>query len=537
MQRFTRTFEQRLRKKIIFLMVSILLLTMTIGYAIVLYFQYRSNQQSLKNQNDHLIQSFQQVEQALQDHPAPSSFQDSIALYQQFYTLRKQVKINSLQQFMYVDQTLQFTSNRHVDGMDESYIQLLKQRILKYEVAYLSYQKDQAYVLIGLMHQKMIIIYQMQMDDLLSALDIQNDPFVLVNQQQQVIIAGQSQFHLQQKASDRISQQYLFDQKPYYGIFQKLHGEYMMISYGNHRHPILWVEAFYVIGLVVLFMTVAIFIYSKTMADKTAHSLNLLMQGSQQIKSGNMQFRFALKTSDEFEDLAKEINEMLNQIQNLNENAIQLVNANKQSQIKQLTAQFHPHFLYNMLETIRYMIILDSQKASEMIVQLTKVLRYSIDDSSSLVTLKQDMEYLQTYLKLHQARFQKRLTYALNIDPACHHFLVPKLCIQPLIENSIVHNFKNVENLHIQIDIHQVGHELSMQIKDDGEGMDEQWLKYYQYWSPMEQATNHLGIENVLRRLYLTYFNRFFYHIESSHKGTIIELKIQMEDYVSSIDR
>lgn len=532
MSKFNRTFEQKLRKKITLLMITIIVLTGFIGYSIMTFFQYRTIDETLKNQNMHLISKINDIEQTLSHQIIPEKYDDSIALFKQFYVLRKQLEMPSLQQFIYQDTKLLFTTSSYIDGMDESYINLLKSRIEEKQVSYLSYSKDREYVLVGLLNNNLVTIYQMLMDDFVRAVSDPSDVFLFVNANNEIIIHSQPHFYLHQKYDEKISHKYLFGKHSFFGIIQKIHLNFSVVSYKMILHNFLWIDVIYVMAIVIFFVMIAISIYSKNMVNKTAHSLNLLMEGSKQIKSGNMAFRFDLKTNDEFEILGKEINEMLNQIQNLNENAIALINANKQSQMKQLTAQFHPHFLYNMLETIRYMIVLDQNQASQMIVQLTKVLRYSIDSERTLVTLEEDMNYLQIYLQLHQIRFNDRLKYELYMEDSCSKFLVSKLCIQPLIENSIVHNFKNVNKLFISIKIRQSLGILYIDVEDDGMGMDPKWLSYYQNWSPIEQASNHLGIENVLRRLYLTYFGRFTYKIDSNDKGTKIQLMIKMEDYV-----
>ena len=161
--------------------------------------------------------------------------------------------------------------------------------------------------------------------------------------------------------------------------------------------------------------------------------------------------RIQLHTADEFEDVGGQINELLEHIMYLNRRNEELIDLNARIEFQQLTEQINPHFLYNTLETIRNLVVFDAPKAEELIIDLTDILRYSVDTSRQEVLLQEDMEYLYQYLNIQGCRFGERLRWQVDLDPACGGCHVPKLLIQPIVENSIKYGFQKKMELNISI--------------------------------------------------------------------------------------
>src|SRR5699024_7582755 len=122
-----------------------------------------------------------------------------------------------------------------------------------------------------------------------------------------------------------------------------------------------------------------------------------------------------------------------------------------EAKIKQLEAQFNPHFLYNSLETIKYLIDLDPKQATRMILNLNHLLRYSIDVTKHEVTLEEDIENVKKFLEIIKTRLDERFAYEINISEEVQKTKIPRLLIQPLIENSVKHGFQVKEDLNIAI--------------------------------------------------------------------------------------
>lgn len=161
---------------------------------------------------------------------------------------------------------------------------------------------------------------------------------------------------------------------------------------------------------------------------------------------------------------------------------------------------------------------------------LSRLLRYSIGPDRS-VQLKDDMNYVRDYLKLQQIRFNERLEYRISVAEEAQDVYVPKLVLQPIIENAIKYGYRNQTNVLIDIRIYPSAGKLMLEVCDNGQGMDEETLqKVNQLLQSQNNTTQHIGLYNVHRRLVLLYGDDSGIHIDSSQgKGTCVTLTIPYE--------
>lgn len=177
--------------------------------------------------------------------------------------------------------------------------------------------------------------------------------------------------------------------------------------------------------------------------------------------------------------------------------------------MQQLMAQMNPHFLYNTLEIIRSFLSFDPDTSEQLIVSLTEILRYSVDASRQEVRLAEDMEYINKYLNIQRCRFGDRFHCEINLSEACDQCLVPKLLIQPLIENSIKYGFRKKMDICIRVEGHVEHGILCIRVSDDGLGMDEEEAKTLQQrLLTFDNSARSIGLRNLSRRLYLKYGSR-----------------------------
>ena len=134
-------------------------------------------------------------------------------------------------------------------------------------------------------------------------------------------------------------------------------------------------------------------------------------------RDGEFDTPLVIHTGDEFEQIAVSYNQMLGDIHQLMDDKQELARQSALSQIQQLEAQFNPHFLFNTLELIKYMSRIAPDKAGDVIVGLSNLLRDSLDNSISKVTLQQDVEYTKNYLLIQKYRFGDKLAYDFDIAP------------------------------------------------------------------------------------------------------------------------
>ncbi|MEG0506778.1 MAG: histidine kinase [Longicatena sp.] len=265
--------------------------------------------------------------------------------------------------------------------------------------------------------------------------------------------------------------------------------------------------------------------FSKQLSYKMSNSVTLLCEEIDAIKKGDLDHHVRVHTNDEFEIIADNIDEMIGQIKVLTARNAELHYVSKVSEMKQLEAQFNPHFLYNTLETIRYSILMDDGIASDMIIKLTKILRYSINGEIDMVRFEDDLFYINQFLSIQKYRFKERFTYAIDISEDCKTMMVPKLIIQPILENSIANGFKHKSTLHISIKGRIYEHTMKIWIEDDGIGIrPEELATLRKSIASAHNDSNHLGLFNTNRRLFLSFGEGSGLEIQSeySKRTTVI---------------
>ena len=196
-----------------------------------------------------------------------------------------------------------------------------------------------------------------------------------------------------------------------------------------------------------------------------------------------------------------------------------------------LQSQINPHFLFNTLNIIRNMEIETlgyDHEAPELTLTLSRLLQYAIS-SADLVPLKTEFFYMDYYLKILNQRYKKKLHFTIHRDEGTSEVLVPKLFLQPLIENAIFHGCSPNLNEHNQICINaQIDQEMCLiQIQDNGIGISEEELNTLRRTLKDSKSipSNSIGLQNVALRMYLTYGDSFSLDIKSQlGTGTCISL-------------
>lgn len=265
---------------------------------------------------------------------------------------------------------------------------------------------------------------------------------------------------------------------------------------------------------------------ARKIGNEISESMTTLMKGIEEINRGNYDFSINLDTHDEFEAFARAFEAMGQQLNEAMINNKNLLELSKNAEIKQLEAQFNPHFLYNSLEVIRYLMIDDPQRAESLLVGITKLLRYSIRRGNNTVPLSDDMEYINLYLEVHKLRLQERFEYTLEIEEEVKNFNVPKLILQPLIENCIKHGFKNRSILNVGVMAYALKEDIYLHVFDDGSGMDPHYVEYLNEYEGSEQGDTY-GILSVIQRIKLIYGNQGKVLIESDNHGTHVMIVIK----------
>ncbi len=211
----------------------------------------------------------------------------------------------------------------------------------------------------------------------------------------------------------------------------------------------------------------------------------------------------------------------------------------KQADIASLQSQINPHFLYNTLECIRGQALLEgADDIAETTKALSRFFRYSISGKNGVALIRDEIENIKNYVTIQQYRFRGRFTLNINAgnEEGILDAVIPKLSLQPVLENAIIHGFSDItEGGIIDISIRKTGRNVIIEVSDNGKGMDPEMLdslctKIRNSNSLANDNTGPhtgIGLENVDRRIKLFFGSEYGLSVNSCPKvGTDVELFI-----------
>lgn len=268
------------------------------------------------------------------------------------------------------------------------------------------------------------------------------------------------------------------------------------------------------------------------MSIRNTESIDKLIHSVNQLQNGKMDSYVDIKSGDEFEVLANQYNIMLDELNGLINKNEELSNLRRITEIKQLQSQFNPHFIFNILGTLRYSILIAPKEAEKIVIGLSGLLRYSINYEGQKVVLEKDLDYIQDYLRLNKYRFNDRLEYSINMPEEIKKAYVPKLFLQAVIENSIKYGYMHKDKLKITAEGYLDGGILTLEVKDNGNGMtSDQLQNVREILNQPENLSEHTGLYNVHRRIVLLYGEEYGIQIESTlGVGTNVKITIPYEE-------
>lgn len=195
-----------------------------------------------------------------------------------------------------------------------------------------------------------------------------------------------------------------------------------------------------------------------------------------------------------------------------------------------LQAQINPHFLFNTLQLLQTEILYgNTEKSNRIIITLSQMMRYCMTNGEAVVPVAQEMEYLEKYLMLFDSKFEGKLTTQIEMDPRAAHLYMPKLLVQPVVENAIRHVADRAEaGCHISVDVQLQEDTLLISVEDDGDGIDQQRLE--QIRSGLERSIDwmksSIGLANVHQRIRTIYGPAYGLSIDSGPDGTVVLLRL-----------
>jgi signal transduction histidine kinase len=189
-----------------------------------------------------------------------------------------------------------------------------------------------------------------------------------------------------------------------------------------------------------------------------------------------------------------------------------------EARLKTLEAELHPHFLFNTLHAISTLVHRDPESADRMISRLSDLLRITFDRSGdATVSLKEEIEFLQKYLDIEQTRFQDRLTVSVDVDPEVLDADVPRMILQPLVENAMKHGIaQSAGSGHVHISAAREDDRLWMQVRDNGGALQ----------ARLNKLRTGMGLSNTRARLEVLYPRRHRLDFAELDGGLAVRVEI-----------
>lgn len=258
------------------------------------------------------------------------------------------------------------------------------------------------------------------------------------------------------------------------------------------------------------------------------------------------------KRNDEIGIMAKEINTMARKITRLINENIDSMLKTKEAELGALQAQIDPHFLYNTLDTIYFLAIKqNSSEIGSIALALGDLMRISINTGKNLITIKEEITYIENYMVIQKIRFKDKVNLEVNIEEEIYSKMIPKLTLQPLVENAMVHGIEEkMGKGKITISGFQKGDCIILKVADDGVGLDEEYVNNMLSFNLENYKTtrdhdislllesesynkrgSHVGLKNVDLRIKLIYGDEYGISVRSKKGlGTTVYMRIRADE-------
>lgn len=297
-----------------------------------------------------------------------------------------------------------------------------------------------------------------------------------------------------------------------------------------NRMAVIWV----VVAGVLMFL---FYLFSRFFLRSIIGPVHTMVEGLQELEAGNLDTHIEPAGHTEIRNMIHSFNRMVRQLKvSIAENE-QVQKKKHEAEVRALQSQINPHFLVNTLNSIRFMAQVSRfEGIRKMAEALIKILSCSFRGNISFYTVKEELEVLDSYLYLMKIRYSNGFEVAYQIDEGCLDYRMPRLILQPVVENSIVHGLSEKEDDigHLQVQVSQNEEFVIFTIADDGTGMTEDEIKYL-FTSKERRAGDNtsIGVENVYARIKLYFGEKCRMSMKSrlgKYTRTIIEIPKIRED-------
>lgn len=290
-------------------------------------------------------------------------------------------------------------------------------------------------------------------------------------------------------------------------------------------------------GLVTVVILVVI-VVSTIILKSITNPLERLCTVTERIARGEFTVRTRIDTQDEIRVLSDSVDNMAEKLRIMVNQIKEDEQKMRHAELRLLQEQINPHFLYNTLDTIVWLIEgNDTDKAVNMVVSFSEFFRLVLSKGKEFITIQEEELHIRSYLEIQQVRYRDILEYDIHIDPEIYRCRILKLTLQPLVENSLYHGIKYKRAKgKITIIGKQEGNLIRFIVEDNGVGMEpeELWKLREEIVKPCQETEKGFGLANVNERIRMNFGMQYGMQIDSvKNEGTRVSITIPME-YMSS---
>ncbi len=300
------------------------------------------------------------------------------------------------------------------------------------------------------------------------------------------------------------------------------------------------VETFTVFcNILLAFVLLLVIVLTMMIVTGIIRPIQELSEVTRRISQGDFTARAEVETEDEVEALADSINSMTESIEGFVHKIKEDEGKMRRADLRLLQEQINPHFLYNTLDTIVWLIEgNDSDKAVNMVVSLSEFFRLVLSKGKEYITIQEEELHIKSYLKIQQVRYRDILEYEIRIDPRLYRYKILKLTLQPLVENSLYHGikYKRAKGI-ITVTGEMEEGRIRLRVEDNGVGMEPEELENLQaeIMKPCKDTGKGFGLANVNERIRMNFGSEYGMTIRSeAGKGTAVDILIPAVPYESA---
>ncbi|ANU11995.1 two-component sensor histidine kinase [Planococcus antarcticus DSM 14505] len=284
---------------------------------------------------------------------------------------------------------------------------------------------------------------------------------------------------------------------------------------------------------IVLLALIVVFIISRRMTN----SISRLVKQISTMAKHDFNMPVAETGGYEAKKIANAFNSMLSELQEYVDLVVQAQQKQRSAELMALQHQINPHFIYNTLASIKFMIQQDKkEKATDMIHALISLLQNALSNVDQTITVEQEITDLKNYVLINQSRYGEEIKVNFFISPDCLDCQLPKLILQPFIENAFFHAFNEKKEGFVQILVSQKGDNLLCEIADNGDGMEMKGDYTKEDFKEKRHLFSGIGIRNVHERIQMLYGEEYGVEITSEKgEGTKVRVGLPLQKMDTSL--